>query len=98
MCGVRDGNAKSLYHLLYPTALELEHSRGTIPTRSKVLVRIKVRPARQLRYIWSIKYAICTPRGEMMFWNVQKWGTVFVKEETSKTRVVSLEGENCNVI
>ncbi|XP_032920268.1 cilia- and flagella-associated protein 65 isoform X1 [Catharus ustulatus] len=45
-----------------PLALELEHSRGTIPTRSKVLVQIKVRPARRLRYIWSIKYAICTPR------------------------------------
>ncbi|XP_005049550.1 PREDICTED: coiled-coil domain-containing protein 108 isoform X2 [Ficedula albicollis] len=45
-----------------PLALELEHSRGTIPARSKVFVRIKVRPARRLRYTWSIKYAICTPR------------------------------------
>ncbi|NXX36820.1 CFA65 protein, partial [Nicator chloris] len=45
-----------------PLALELEHSRGTIPARSKAFVQIKVRPARRLRYTWSIKYAICTPR------------------------------------
>ncbi|NWZ42293.1 CFA65 protein, partial [Brachypodius atriceps] len=45
-----------------PLALELEHSRGAIPARSKAFVRIKVRPARRLRYTWSIKYAICTPR------------------------------------
>ncbi|NXR74777.1 CFA65 protein, partial [Pycnonotus jocosus] len=45
-----------------PLALELEHARGTIPARSKAFVRIKVRPARRLRYTWSIKYAICTPR------------------------------------
>ncbi|NWV79103.1 CFA65 protein, partial [Dasyornis broadbenti] len=44
-----------------PLALELEHSRGTIPARSKALVQVKVRPARRLRYTWSIKYAICTP-------------------------------------
>ncbi|NXQ21900.1 CFA65 protein, partial [Peucedramus taeniatus] len=43
-------------------ALELEHSRGMIPARSKAFVRIKVRPGRRLRYTWSIKYAICTPR------------------------------------
>ncbi|NWX56001.1 CFA65 protein, partial [Promerops cafer] len=45
-----------------PLALELEHSRGTVPARSKAFVRIKVRPARRLHYTWSIKYAICTPR------------------------------------
>ncbi|NWR42974.1 CFA65 protein, partial [Regulus satrapa] len=45
-----------------PLALELEHSRGTIPGRSKAFVRIKVRPARGLHYTWSIKYAICTSR------------------------------------
>ncbi|NXW67838.1 CFA65 protein, partial [Hirundo rustica] len=45
-----------------PLALELEHSRGTIPARSKAFVQIKVRPARRLHYTWSIKYAICTPR------------------------------------
>ncbi|NWX33327.1 CFA65 protein, partial [Notiomystis cincta] len=43
-----------------PLALELEHSRGTIPARSKAFVQIKVRPARRMRYTWSIKYAICT--------------------------------------
>ncbi|NWX21409.1 CFA65 protein, partial [Aegotheles bennettii] len=43
-----------------PLALELEHSRGTIPARSKAWVRITVRPARRLHYTWSIKYAICT--------------------------------------
>ncbi|NWH37950.1 CFA65 protein, partial [Chloropsis hardwickii] len=45
-----------------PLALELEHSGGTIPARSKAFVRIKVRPARRLCYTWSIKYAICTSR------------------------------------
>ncbi|NWY48334.1 CFA65 protein, partial [Sylvia atricapilla] len=45
-----------------PLALELEHSQGTIPARSKAFVQIKVRPARRLRYTWSIKYAICTPK------------------------------------
>ncbi|NXN79821.1 CFA65 protein, partial [Bombycilla garrulus] len=45
-----------------PLALELEHSRGTIPARSKAFVQIKVRPAHRLCYTWSIKYAICTSR------------------------------------
>ncbi|NXQ83391.1 CFA65 protein, partial [Nyctibius grandis] len=44
-----------------PLALELEHSRGTIPARSKAFVRITVRPARRVHYTWSIKYAICNP-------------------------------------
>ncbi|KAM9630301.1 cilia- and flagella-associated protein 65 [Morphnus guianensis] len=44
-----------------PLALELEHSRGMIPARSKAFVQITVRPVRQLHYTWSIKYAICTP-------------------------------------
>ncbi|XP_039553133.1 cilia- and flagella-associated protein 65 isoform X1 [Passer montanus] len=43
-------------------ALELEHSRGTIPARSKAFVRVKVRPARRLRYTWRIRYDNCTPR------------------------------------
>ncbi|NXO63631.1 CFA65 protein, partial [Phainopepla nitens] len=45
-----------------PLALELEHSRGTIPARSKAFVQVKVRPAHRLCYTWSIKYAICTTR------------------------------------
>ncbi|XP_074001440.1 cilia- and flagella-associated protein 65 [Numenius arquata] len=44
-----------------PLALELEHSRGTIAARSKVFVRVTVRPARRLHYTWAIKYAVCTP-------------------------------------
>ncbi|NWW85581.1 CFA65 protein, partial [Rhynochetos jubatus] len=44
-----------------PLALELEHSRGTIPARSKAFVRVTVRPAWRLHYTWSIRYAICTP-------------------------------------
>ncbi|XP_009909465.2 cilia- and flagella-associated protein 65 [Dryobates pubescens] len=44
-----------------PLALELEHSRGTIPARSKAFVRITARPAHRLHYTWSIKYALCTP-------------------------------------
>ncbi|KAL9847951.1 cilia- and flagella-associated protein 65 [Geothlypis trichas] len=43
-------------------ALELEHSRGTIPARSKSSVQIKVRPARRLQYTWKIRYDICAPR------------------------------------
>ncbi|NWU94723.1 CFA65 protein, partial [Upupa epops] len=43
-----------------PLAVELEHSRGTIPARSKALLRVTAKPARQLHYTWSIKYAICT--------------------------------------
>ncbi|NXH39067.1 CFA65 protein, partial [Dicaeum eximium] len=45
-----------------PLALELEHCRGAIPARSKTFVRMKVRLARRLRYVWTIKYAICTRR------------------------------------
>ncbi|NWU60823.1 CFA65 protein, partial [Pterocles burchelli] len=44
-----------------PLALELEHSRGTIPARSNAFVQVTVRPARRLHYTWSIKYAVCTP-------------------------------------
>ncbi|XP_009994564.1 PREDICTED: coiled-coil domain-containing protein 108 [Chaetura pelagica] len=44
-----------------PLALELEHSRGTIPARSKALIQVTVKPARRLHYTWSIKYAIYTP-------------------------------------
>ncbi|NXK96416.1 CFA65 protein, partial [Formicarius rufipectus] len=44
-----------------PLALELEHSRGTIPARSKAFVGITVRPARRLHYTWSIRCALCTP-------------------------------------
>ncbi|NXL55971.1 CFA65 protein, partial [Chordeiles acutipennis] len=43
-----------------PLALELEHSKGTIPARSKAFVRVTVRPARRLHYTWSVKYTICT--------------------------------------
>ncbi|NXD78761.1 CFA65 protein, partial [Halcyon senegalensis] len=43
-----------------PLALELEHSRGTIPARSKAFVQITARPARNLHYTWSIKYTICS--------------------------------------
>ncbi|NXY86806.1 CFA65 protein, partial [Alcedo cyanopectus] len=43
-----------------PLALELEHSRGIIPARSKAFVHITARPARNLHYTWSIKYTICS--------------------------------------
>lgn len=66
MCGAREiSHAKSSYHLFFPTALELEYSRGTIPARSKAFVQVTARPTRRLHYTWSIKYAICTPTGEM---------------------------------
>ncbi|NXH10513.1 CFA65 protein, partial [Bucco capensis] len=44
-----------------PPALELEHSAGTIPARSKAVVQVKAKPARRVHYTWSIKYAICSP-------------------------------------
>ncbi|XP_015724709.1 cilia- and flagella-associated protein 65 isoform X2 [Coturnix japonica] len=44
-----------------PMALELEHSSGTIPARSKASVKVTVRPAQQLHYTWFISYTICTP-------------------------------------
>ncbi|NXC37869.1 CFA65 protein, partial [Penelope pileata] len=44
-----------------PMTLELESSRGTIPARSRALVRVTARPTRRLHYTWSIKYTIGTP-------------------------------------
>nr|XP_034983136.1 cilia- and flagella-associated protein 65 isoform X1 [Zootoca vivipara] len=43
-------------------AIELDHYKGTIPARGKIFVRGIIRPTRQLRYIWTIYYAISTPK------------------------------------
>uniref|UniRef100_A0A8C9R8F8 Si:ch1073-349o24.2 n=1 Tax=Scleropages formosus TaxID=113540 RepID=A0A8C9R8F8_SCLFO len=37
-------------------ALELDSLTGTIPARSRMLIRCRVRPARRVRYTWSISY------------------------------------------
>ncbi|MFT7817925.1 coiled-coil domain-containing protein 108 [Arapaima gigas] len=39
-----------------PVALELDSLRGTIPARCRMLIRCKARPARRVRYTWSISY------------------------------------------
>uniref|UniRef100_A0A8C3Q4C3 CFA65 protein n=1 Tax=Geospiza parvula TaxID=87175 RepID=A0A8C3Q4C3_GEOPR len=78
------------YHLLYPTALELEHSRGTIPARSKASVGIKVRPARRLQYTWKIRYDIWAPRGEMDVLGCSEMGDSVCKR-LARQGVFSLE-------
>uniref|UniRef100_A0A8C5PWI0 Coiled-coil domain containing 108 n=1 Tax=Leptobrachium leishanense TaxID=445787 RepID=A0A8C5PWI0_9ANUR len=45
-----------------PVALEIENSRGILPARTKVNIRIRARPARQLQYTWSISYNTIAPR------------------------------------
>ncbi|XP_015214914.2 cilia- and flagella-associated protein 65 [Lepisosteus oculatus] len=49
-----------------PTALELEYYSGTIPARSKVVVKATIKPARRVHYRWSITYQILTSRGQVM--------------------------------
>uniref|UniRef100_A0A8C4T5I7 Cilia- and flagella-associated protein 65 n=1 Tax=Erpetoichthys calabaricus TaxID=27687 RepID=A0A8C4T5I7_ERPCA len=41
-----------------PTVLDLEVSKGTIPARSKIIIRATGRPSRRLNYSWSIRYHI----------------------------------------
>ncbi|XP_061465321.1 cilia- and flagella-associated protein 65 isoform X2 [Rhineura floridana] len=45
-----------------PLAIELDHYKGTIPARGKIFVQATLRPARQLRYTWTINYTISTPK------------------------------------
>ncbi|XP_051787174.1 cilia- and flagella-associated protein 65 isoform X2 [Erpetoichthys calabaricus] len=45
-----------------PTVLDLEVSKGTIPARSKIIIRATGRPSRRLNYSWSIRYHILAPR------------------------------------
>ncbi|XP_053327812.1 cilia- and flagella-associated protein 65 [Spea bombifrons] len=45
-----------------PVALEFENSRGCLPARTKLSIRVTARPARRLQYIWKIFYSILTPK------------------------------------
>ncbi|XP_043931157.1 cilia- and flagella-associated protein 65 [Protopterus annectens] len=45
-----------------PVALELEHYDGTIPARSKIIVRATARPARRVHYTWTITYHVVTSK------------------------------------
>ena len=44
-------------------ALDLETQRGTIPARSKHLLRATVRPARRVYYQWSLSYKLIASHG-----------------------------------
>ncbi|XP_054827614.1 cilia- and flagella-associated protein 65 [Eublepharis macularius] len=41
-----------------PLAIELDHYRGTIPARGKILLRATLSPARRLHYTWTVFYAL----------------------------------------
>ncbi|XP_029460888.1 cilia- and flagella-associated protein 65 isoform X2 [Rhinatrema bivittatum] len=45
-----------------PLALELEHYKGTIFARTKVIVKITARPIRRLFYTWLINYTMLAPK------------------------------------
>ncbi|XP_029113584.1 cilia- and flagella-associated protein 65 [Scleropages formosus] len=49
-----------------PLALELDSLTGTIPARSRMLIRCRVRPARRVRYTWSISYHTLNHRGSAL--------------------------------
>ncbi|KAJ8004474.1 hypothetical protein DPEC_G00136070 [Dallia pectoralis] len=46
-----------------PVALELESVRGSIPARSRLLIRSTVRPARRARYCWELTYQTLSSEG-----------------------------------
>ncbi|XP_060117268.1 cilia- and flagella-associated protein 65 isoform X2 [Heteronotia binoei] len=45
-------------------AIELDHYRGTIPARGKILLRATFSPARQLHYTWTVFYALSTVKAK----------------------------------
>ncbi|XP_030045297.1 cilia- and flagella-associated protein 65 [Microcaecilia unicolor] len=45
-----------------PLALEIEYSKGTIPARTKCIVKATIRPIRRFFYTWSISYTMLTPK------------------------------------
>ncbi|XP_066544141.1 cilia- and flagella-associated protein 65 isoform X2 [Amia ocellicauda] len=49
-----------------PIALDLECCNGTIPARSKVIVKATAKPARRVPYSWSITYEILTSTGQVI--------------------------------
>lgn len=51
---------------VFPTAIELDHYKGTICARGKIPLQVTLTPARQLHYTWSISYTISTSKGEKL--------------------------------
>ncbi|XP_029557900.1 cilia- and flagella-associated protein 65 isoform X2 [Salmo trutta] len=49
-----------------PVALELDSVRGTIPARSRLLIRSTVRPARRTRYCWDLTYQTLSSTGSVL--------------------------------
>ncbi|XP_055727921.1 cilia- and flagella-associated protein 65 isoform X2 [Salvelinus fontinalis] len=49
-----------------PVALELDSVRGTIPARSRLLIRSTVRPARRTRYCWDLTYQTLSSAGSVL--------------------------------
>ncbi|XP_042168529.1 cilia- and flagella-associated protein 65-like [Oncorhynchus tshawytscha] len=49
-----------------PVALELDSERGTIPARSRLLIRSTVRPARRTRYCWDLTYQTLSSAGSVL--------------------------------
>ncbi|KAJ8253006.1 hypothetical protein GJAV_G00208100 [Gymnothorax javanicus] len=47
-------------------ALQLESHRGTVPARSKMVLRSTVRPARRVQYRWTISYQILSSSGSVL--------------------------------
>ncbi|XP_018410429.1 PREDICTED: coiled-coil domain-containing protein 108 [Nanorana parkeri] len=45
-----------------PIALEFDHTKGRLPARTKLKVRIIGHPARRLPYTWTISYCILSPK------------------------------------
>ncbi|XP_077176848.1 cilia- and flagella-associated protein 65 isoform X2 [Paroedura picta] len=41
-------------------AIELDHYRGTVPARGKILLQATFSPARRLQYTWTVFYALST--------------------------------------
>ncbi|CAI9554003.1 unnamed protein product, partial [Staurois parvus] len=45
-----------------PVALEMENTKGRIPARTKLKLRITAHPARRLSYTWKINYCLLSPK------------------------------------
>ncbi|KAM6460482.1 cilia- and flagella-associated protein 65 isoform 3-T4 [Liasis olivaceus] len=45
-----------------PLAIDLDHYKGTVSARGKIFLQATLKPARRLRYNWTIHCAISTPK------------------------------------
>ncbi|XP_048341402.1 LOW QUALITY PROTEIN: cilia- and flagella-associated protein 65 [Sphaerodactylus townsendi] len=50
-----------------PLAIELDHYRGTIPARGKILLQATLSPTRWLHYNWTVFYALYTVKATEPF-------------------------------